>query len=293
VREHYLETGNKISNAFRWVAAELVENTSRYDLLLFIGETNCSFCFYDDVQRAIVGLCDLMVEAEEKDSPHVILKAAIETEPILTSRFRNYKVAVQSRKNTLVPNELFEPKSLHEYFDWVTELEEKEILFYDPVKNLEANNIYSVHKKLYKKLNDIFPNPEIFSLNSVLLHNLLRENKGTRNKKMFAYKEHTLLHLFYIENGKLIFSNSFTIETEEDFVYYILAVCEQLHINTGLLQLVLMGNIEPKDSFHELLTNYLEHIGFADFPKGIYIPQELQQIPAHRFHHLIALALCE
>jgi hypothetical protein len=66
-----------------------------------------------------------------------------------------------------------------------------------------------------------------------------------------------------------------------------------LHINTGSLQLVLLGDIEKGNSFYELLTNYLENISFADFPKGIYLPKELQQINAQRFHHLFALALCE
>jgi hypothetical protein len=246
------------------------------------------------VQRTISGLCVLTIaDNEETEKPHTVLKSALETEPLLTSRFRSYRIAVLTHKHTLIPDALFDPKSLYDYFDWVTELDEKEILFYDTVKNLEANNIYSIHKKLFKKLNDIFPNPEIFDVSSVLLHNLLRENKGTREKKMFAYKENNFLQLFFIENGKLIFSNSFSIDTEEDFVYYILAVCEQLHINTGSLQLVLLGDIEKGNSFYELLTNYLENISFADFPKGIYLPKELQQINAQRFHHLFALALCE
>jgi hypothetical protein len=245
------------------------------------------------VQRAIAGFCELTTINDDDEKAHHVLKTAIEEEPLLALRFKSFKVCYRSNQNTLIPSELFDAKSLDEYFDWVTEPDEKEILVYDYIKNLDAFNVFSIHKKLFKKLNDTFSNPKLFDLNSVIIQNLLRENKGTRDKKMFVYKENNSLHIYLIENGKLIFSNIFSIETEEDFVYYVLAVCEQLHINTASLQVVLMGDIEKGNSFHELLTSYLENISFADFPKGIYMPQEMQHVPAHRFHHLFALALCE
>jgi len=245
------------------------------------------------VQRAVAGFTELSSLHHDDEKAHQVLKTALEAESLLNSQFKSYKVCFRSDKNTLIPSDLFDPKALEEYFEWTSETDEKEILAFDYIRNLDAFNVYSIHKKLFKKLNDTFSNPKLFDLNSVIIQNLLRENKGTRDKKMFVYKEADSLHIYVLENGKLMLSNRFDIETEEDFVYYILAVCEQLHINTASLQVLLMGDIDKGNSFHELLSSYLENISFADFPKGIYLPQELQEIPSHRFHHLFALALCE
>jgi len=245
------------------------------------------------VQRSVAGFCESSAFNDEDEKAHHVLKTAVDAEPILALRFKSVKVCFRSDKNTLIPSDLFDSKALEEYFEWTSETDEKEILVYDYLNNLDAFNVFSIHKKLFKKLNDTFSNTKLFDLNSVIIQNLLRENKGTRDKKMFVYKEADSLHIYALENGKLIFSNRFDIETEEDFVYYILAVCEQLHINTASLQVLLMGDIEAGNSYHELLGSYLENISFADFPKGIYLPQELQQIPSQRFHHLFALALCE
>jgi hypothetical protein len=279
--------------SFRWFSPDISENPSRYDLLFYISENSCSFSVYDDVQRSITGFCEFGVTLAEENNAISILKKSIETEPLLSLKFKSCKACFHGDKNTLIPADLFESKSVHEYFDWVTDWDDKEILVYDFIKNADAFNVFSIRKKLFKKLNETFINPKILELNSVIIYNLLRENKGTRDKKIFVYVENQSLHIYFIDNGKLIFANRFFADTEEDFVYYILAVCEQLQLNTHAIQVCLLGDIDTDSSNYKLLAAYMEQISFIDFPKGIYMAQPLQQLPAHRFHHLFALALCE
>jgi hypothetical protein len=166
------------------------------------------------------------------------------------------------------------------------------LLFYDFIKAIDSFNVFGIHKKLFKKLNDLFVNPKIFDFNTILIQNTIRENRGTRDKKLYAHKENNELYIYFLEFGKLLFSNRFTINTPEDVVYYILATCEHLQQNTSAVEVLLLGEA-TKDQTFELLSQYLENIQFSEYPKGLYFPEKLDETERHRYFHLYSLALCE
>jgi hypothetical protein len=280
--------------SFRWFSPEINDNCLGYDLLLYIGQSHYCYGFFDEVHRSIAGFSESGIdETSNERKALTVLKNAVKNEPMLSHRVKSCKICFHIDKNTLIPSALFEPKSVYDYFSWITEVDEEEILWYDFIKNADCFNIYAIPKKFFKKLHHFFLRPGLWSLHSVLIGNMLRETRGTREKNLFLYKEEQMLLIFFIENGRLIFSNYFQAFTAEEVVYYVLAVCEQLRLNTDAIQIWLLGAIQKNDPCFQLLATYLEHITFAGFPKGIYVPEELRQLPAHQFHHLFALALCE
>jgi hypothetical protein len=46
-----------------------------------------------------------------------------------------------------------------------------------------------------------------------------------------------------VKDKELLFCNTFTYETKEDFIYYILFTTEQLKLDPEDLDLILLGNI--------------------------------------------------
>lgn len=261
-------------------------------MLLYVSNNKIAFSIFDDINRAILGFCEYKIETSSEKKLSDFLEFVLMAEPITNSKFRTTKICYLSPKNTLVPSDIFDSKSVNIYFDWVTDLKEKELLFYDFIKAIDSFNVFGIHKKLFKKLNDLFVNPKIFDFNTILIQNTIRENRGTRDKKLYAHKENNELFIYFLEFGKLLFSNRFTINTPEDVVYYILATCEQLQQNTSAVEVLLLGEA-TKDQTFELLSQYLENIQFSEYPKGLYFPEKLDETEKHRYFHLYSLALCE
>jgi hypothetical protein len=213
-------------------------------------------------------------------------------EPIASSKFRTTKICYLSPKNTLIPSDVFDSKSVNVYFDWVTDIEEKELLFYDFIKPIDSFNVFGIHKKLFKRLNELFVNPKIYDFNTVMISNILRENRGTRDKKLYVSKEEQSIFIYFTEYGKLLFSNRFITQTPEDIVYFVLATFEQLQQNTSNATVILCGEFKS-DETSELLKQYLENVQFSEYPKGLYFPEPLNTINTQQHYHLYSLALCE
>lgn len=260
--------------------------------MLFVGNNKVSFSVFDDINRAILGLCEYEIQTNSEKKLSDYVEMIILSEPVAASKFRTTKICFLSPKNTLIPSDIFDGKSVNIYFDWVTDLEEKELLFYDFIKPIDSFNVFGIHKKLFKRLNELFVNPKIFDFNTVMINNILRENRGTRDKKLYVSKEEQKLFIYFTEYGKLLFSNRFPVQTSEDIVYYILATFEQLQQNTSNATVVLCGDFNNDDTL-ELLKQYLEDVQFSEYPKGLYFPEQLNTIKAHQNFHLYSLALCE
>lgn len=287
-----MEAVQSITSFYKWVAPELATKNADYlDLLLLIHESEIAISVYDDILRAVLAISIYKNENIEKINE--FLEAVLSQEHILKAGYKSIKVQVCSHHHTLIPESIFDNKSLTTYLAWTTDVESKDVLEYNFIKNIDCYNVYALEKKLSKNIDEYFKKPVIFDFNSVVIQNLMRENKGTRNKKLFTYKLHQQLYLYFIDNSKLLFSNNFSIHSEEDFVYYVLAVCEHLQQNVSQVEVVLLGDILLNDSYHNTLSHYAENISWANYPKGIYFQAEMNELAAHQYFSLFSLALCE
>lgn len=288
-----MEITKNISPANYWQSEQLAaKNEAFLDLLVFIQYNEISIAIYDDILRAVLAISVYKNETHEKASK--FFEQVINSEPFCKKNYKSIKAGIYSDKFTLIPSEVFDNKSLHDYFNWTADVEEKETIQYDYVKNIDSFNVFTVRKKLFHAVNDSFKKPIIFHFQTIMIENLLRENKGTRDKKLYAFSTSQQLHLYFIDNGRLLFANQFAVKSAEDYVYFILAVCEQLQQNISLVNVVLMGNIVKGDAYETLLSEYIDNVAFADFPKGIYFSNQLNNmIQAHEYFCLFSLAVCE
>ena len=74
-----------------------------------------------------------------------------------------------------------------------------------------------------------------------------------------------------LEDKKLLFSNSFSFETKEDFIYYILFAAEQLELNPNEFPLFFTGNILKDSDLYTITYQYIRHINFLESKNPIFI----------------------
>jgi hypothetical protein len=104
---------------------------------------------------------------------------------------------------------------------------------------------------------------------TVLIQKLLNI-KGGSEKKMYVNVSKTTLDITIIENNKLLLFNTFSYNTEEDFIYYILFVAEQLNLDVNEFPLYFTGKISSNTTIYKITYKYIKNVYFLESNNAIF-----------------------
>ena len=201
---------------------------------------------------------------------------------LLKMTFQNINVSHINQVSTLVPTPLFDDDKLDSYLGLNHKILENEYLAYDIIEQVDLANIYSP----YTEINDyIFENYGEFiykHFSSVLIETFIDKHKEN-TLKMFVHVQNKQFEVIVIDNKKLLVYNSFLYQNEEDFVYFILFIAEQLKINPEEFALELYGEIEANSELFKLLYKYVRNVSFGSRTDNKLYSHELDKINEHRY----------
>jgi hypothetical protein len=188
--------------------------------------------------------------------------------------------------STLVPNPLFKEDEKQTYLTFNTSLDPHELIMVDELKNMDAKNIFAVPSSIKDKLSKLFKNISYHHTSSVLINGLLIENKNKTDKKLYVHLQSSHFQIIVIKGKELLFYNTFNYHSAEDFIYYLLFVCEQLHLNPEAIEAVLLGEIEKKSSIYTLTHKYIRNLKFGERIDGADYSYQLQTLQKHYYFTL-------
>lgn len=166
---------------------------------------------------------------------------------------------------SLVPNEYFDNSTLPHYLKYSSKLIEGDDFSQDDVETIDAKLVYIPYVNINNYLFEIFGS---FEFTHILTH-LLPKSK-TRS---LDSKEYVMVHVgkqnLYIacfKNQKLNLVNTFSYETPQDLVYYILFCIEELALDREQLCLQFTGEFYKSEDNIALiiLENYIRTIQFCN-----------------------------
>ena len=68
----------------------------------------------------------------------------------------------------------------------------------------------------------------------------------------------------WLTKSKLLLYNTFEYNTNEDFIYYILFVLEQLNLNPETINLVFLSDVIENDELHSIAYKYIRNVTFGN-----------------------------
>ena len=118
---------------------------------------------------------------------------------------------------------------------------------------------------------DFFGDFEFKHHGTVLIGSLLACTEVKNEPICFAYVRPEEFDLVIIQQKKLLFFNSFSYKTPEDFLYYLLFTMEQLQLDTGETKVRVFGTVEEGDRLFDLCQEYIQHLSvyLPAFPGGL------------------------
>ncbi len=263
--------------------------TEKCHLSVEIGLNNFSYCLFDTLTFTYILLKKFEFQAKDIKESCEKITNIIASEDLLQKEFYSSSLAFNNFPSTLVPTPFYKKEKNREILSFNHEIEE---VLTDKMHQMDAINIYSVPTELLNLINKSFPNTQKKCNSSILIDQLLLQNEKTEKTIVYASIEKKKLEVCVLSENKLEFHNSFTTDTKEDLLYFLLFSMEQLGLSPEKTELVLLDDILKSDEKYNLLYEYVRNISFGNRSENLNFTKELESIKSHQYFCLFSQLLC-
>jgi hypothetical protein len=272
-----------------------IEESKNQRLSIQLSPDGFSFCIYDKQRNKLTGIQTFGLEDVANDRAfNLLLTEFLPTLAHLRADYDKIRIVVESTKSTLLPSALFDVQHLQKYLEFNHRVSTTELVLYDRIPMLDAVNVWAFSETIYHNLLQFFPAATIQHHATTLIDSLLLQHKNRSTEPLiFVNVRWQYFDIVVLSNNSLLLYNTFRFVTNEDFVYYLLFVFEQIGINPEVAGVVLYGDIKSGSSLFDYLKRYIRHIQLGRRNAVLQFSYVFDEIPEHQFYNLIHLQQCE
>ena len=253
-----------------------IPDLTNKELSIQISLSGLSFCVFNSYENVIESLHDFPFEETVNTPQDLIshLEASFgDVSP--DNKPRKLKLIHVNELSAFVPKSLFSESHLSDYLKYNIKILENDFIAYDDIENSNLVNVYVPYSNVNNFFFDQFGVFEYRHHSSILVETLLNLSAKSSDAVMYVHVAKSHFEIVVIKNKKLVLYNSFSYDTPEDFLYYILFTAEQLDLNPELFQLFFLGNIKDSDACYEIAYKYVKNIDFFIGSKTNSTPDEV------------------
>ena len=224
-----------------------------------------SFSIYNIISKKEVYFREYEFENSQVTPENLLskIKDIFKTDTQLQNDFSSVLVIHQNNLSVVVPNRYFNEKELASYLNFNVKKLTIDYVAFDHLKVLESKNVYIPYININNYLFQNFGEFEYKHHSTVLIEKLLTTTNNIE-KTMYVNVSKTSLDIVVIENNQLILFNTFSYNTKEDFIYYILFVAEQLNLNVNEFSLHFAGKVNLEDAIYKITYKYIKNVYFLE-----------------------------
>ncbi len=267
--------------------------SEQYSLSIQLSPDGFSFCIFDASRNKYAGLMAYNFPSASPLLLNQIVGSIVKQNQWLNLNYQQCSLIYETAVTTLVPNSLFDESKIREYLKLNHHIAESDLVKHDYLPLPDAENIWAIPTDVVTMLNIHFPNARVFNHTSTLIESLLLQNKNREAEEaVFVNIRKSTFDIVILKGNHLLFSNAFQYRTKEDFIYYLIYVLEQLHLNPEKIGLTLMGEIVRISEIYEVTYKYVRNIAFAARNTDYQFSYVFDEIPNHIYFNLINIQQC-
>ncbi len=282
------EIKNKVTQANSFIDEAFdTKKVSGYHLIIHISNDNIWLAINEISKNKYIAFENYVLQ-DIKDF-HTVLDSfdlLIKESKLIPHKYNSVSGIVVNNLSTIVPNPLFENDKKKMYLKFNATLSEDDLVLADDIKNLDAKNVFALPSRLKTKLESLYNKVNYHHFSSVLIEGLLAQNKNQIAKKLIVHVQPSHFEAIVIEGKNLLFYNTFNHHTPEDFMYYLLFVCEQLQLNPENIEVTLLGEVQKNSKIYSITQKYIRNLKFGERTADAYYSYQLQTLPKHFYYTL-------
>ncbi len=261
-----------------------------HDLYIYIGEDEFSFAVADKNLRKFIALESYKLQDENLKSQLDRIRS--DSELLSIENYRKVICCSGYRKSTLVPGPLYESENASKHLYFSHPQQAGEVIMTDEILQLEARNIFSVPGACFETIQSWFRHVEMHHTSTSIIEYLLTTNRNKKDEIVTVNVHSTFMEIIVIKSRVLLMYNSFNYESPEEFVYYLLFVCEQLHLNPDHVLVHFAGEIEKNSTLFQLSCRYIRHTEVVSRPEILDYSNVLTELPSPLHYNLFSQVIC-
>jgi hypothetical protein len=247
------------------------KNTKDTKLSIQFNLDGFSFCISNSATNNTLYFSEYQFSETQTTPENLLLKIKelFKNDTYLQHDFTSVTVIHQNNLATLVPNKYFNEANVADYLNFNIKTLATDFITFDNIEAINVKNVYVPYVNINNYLFQNFGEFEYKHHISVLIKKLI-ETTNTAEKTMFVNVSKSSFDVVVLQNKKLLLANSFSFNTKEDFIYYILFVAEQLALNPEEFVLYFTGEIETTSEIYKITYRYIRNIYFLESKNAIF-----------------------
>lgn len=264
-------------------------------LFILIGQESLQYCILDTEKNTFVALADFRLPSSPK-TPEVFyshISQLISEEEVLQKKYPSIVIGIDTTMHTLVPSPLFDSDHSKNYLEFNFGLTGNGQVSADRLEEIDAYNVYAIPPGLSDVLQVNYREAAFFHRTSALIRAIYHHQKISPGPAcLFLNVRDQFIDLISFEGVRLVYFNSYSCLSKEDMLYYTLYTLEQLKLRPDTVQLFISGMLDAGSDSYRLLEQYIRTVSFSNSLSSFDYSPLLNQLPAHRYQEIYALALC-
>ncbi|HZJ35355.1 MAG TPA: DUF3822 family protein [Gillisia sp.] len=202
---------------------------------------------------------------KEYNPVKILEKIAIlyQNEKVLQSHIGEVVLLFSNDLYSLVPEAYFIEEEASNYLKFNTKILKTDVVAHDSIANKQLVNVYIPYANIINYFFDKYGEFEYKHGISVLTEAVLEFDSG-EGTTAYLNNFTDYFDLVVVKNNKLLLCNTFSYDTKEDFIYYLLFTAEQLELDPSQFELCLLGDISNESPLYAITYTYIKNIRFLE-----------------------------
>ena len=185
------------------------------------------------------------------------LKNIFFTNPCFSYNYRSCYVICVSVKYTLTPDPVFKENEKIRLFNFCHSKTKSLKVLVHPVKTLNIFLSFGIDEDIYAFLVRSLATPQFIHPLSPVLNYWQKKSLMLYPKQMHVMIREDMIDVICMQQGDLLFANSFFYDSDSDIIYYIMYICRQTGFNQVEDCLSLSGNLARRQSVLSIIHKYI------------------------------------
>jgi hypothetical protein len=271
-----------------------LNQTGNYHISIQAGLDGYSFSVLDPVRNKYILLKHFMFkDITDVNTLEDKVGEIHNNDEFLSREYKTVHFSYLSPKYTIIPGPLFNRENLRDYFEFNQHLDDLDEIHFNKLSTIDACNLFVIPTRLAGLVKQTLGNVRYFHQVTPFIENgLMQHGSKTGRSCVLVNLYGEYADVIVVQGEKLLLSNTFPWKNDQDLVYFILYVYEQLKLGGEDVPLVISGSLRKKSSAYELLKVYIKKVGFESRNDSFQYSYTLNDIDLHWFTNLFNLKLC-
>jgi Protein of unknown function (DUF3822) len=231
------------------------EDYQHYNLLMYVGVKVLSYVIINNENEILV-FEKYTLNLTDKD----LMIQFFEEKKWLLSKYATIKIAFGTNQTSTVPSKFYDTNKIADNLD----TQYGDILKYKSFANenklQQLHTLYRIENDVYDTFQMHFPNTKKTHFQSIALQNKYEDN--TTSIQLYFLEDTYLLHI--VTNNKLVFAKTYSMQSNEELIYNLLAACKLNQIELNDTTVTISGWLSKESALFKELYKFISNLKMED-----------------------------